>query len=143
LKKFMLALALFTSVAVVVPAVETDRAEAAVSCWERSRGKGIKNGFGTLVGKFVGHLRWCGNGTHVTSGSFWVTVYRCCHWYYEGIVAQRNGPGCFRSPCHMVERYRMGSFAFHPPYPSTTSRWQPWVMLRGYANGKFESAAGD
>jgi hypothetical protein len=102
-------------------------------CRLMSKGYGYRNGLGQIYALFVGNLRWCWNNGRVTGGSFWITVDRCCWWYYEGVIHQQN-LGCFQG-CTFVQKHRRGSFVFNPPYPPTSTRVQPWFTLGGNGNG--------
>jgi hypothetical protein len=111
----------------------TKSALRGTSCRTIQAGYGYVNAFGIVFASFVGHLSWCYNGNKVQGGNFWITVDRCCHWFYEGVVHTTNG-GCFGG-CGYVYRHRMGSFVFNPPWPAITTRLQPWFALYANKNG--------
>jgi hypothetical protein len=114
---------------------------AGTICRSVTDGRAYYNAFGNEIVRFQGHLRACGNRSQTTGGGFWMTVNRCCNWFYEGVVQQSQG-GCFNG-CAFVSRYRMGSFVFNPPWPTITTRLQPWFRLRVNADGTASHSSGD
>lgn len=104
-------------------------------------GRALYNGFGQEIIYFVGTLRWCFNRGWTTGGSFDLNVRSCCFWYFEGNVLSENR-GCFNG-CTFVSRYRLGSFIFNPPWPTLTTRVQPWFRLRGNGDGTAVHSSGD
>jgi hypothetical protein len=113
---------------------------SAAGCRTVSKGYAFRNGYGATMVLFVGNLRWCWSGGRVRSGSMWISVSRCCWWYYEGIVHQQN-LGCFGG-CTYVQKHRRGSFIFNPPWPTITTRVQPWFTITGYGNGAATASSG-
>jgi hypothetical protein len=109
-------------------------------CRVMSKGYAYQNGFGMTATLFVGNLRWCWNRGRVTGGSMWLNVQRCCFWFYERVVFQQNF-GCFNG-CPFVQKHRRGSFIFNPPWPTITTRLQPWFTLRGNGNGTGSASSG-
>jgi hypothetical protein len=122
------------------PGVVTARAGA--GCRTIQDGRAYYNVYGQEIIWFQGHLRWCfSRGWTTGGGSFWMTVRSCCFWFYEGVVSAGQG-GCFNG-CTFVSRYRMGSFVFNPPWPTITTRMQPWFRLRGNGDGTAVHSSGD
>jgi hypothetical protein len=103
-------------------------------------GRAYYNGFGQEIIFFLGTLRWCFNRGWTTGGSFDLDVRSCCFWYFEGVVHSENR-GCWGG-CTFVSRYRLGSFIFNPPWPTITTRVQPWFRLRGNGDGTAVHSSG-
>jgi hypothetical protein len=120
---------------------KTARLSAGSGCRTVANGRLYYNGFGQQIIRFVGYLRGCSYRGHITEGDFWTSIDSCCWWFYEGIVDRDNG-GCFNG-CAFVSRYRKGSFIYNPPYPSITTRVQPWFRLRVNGDGTATTSAGD
>jgi hypothetical protein len=119
---------------------EREAVAAGTICRSVTDGRAYYNGFGWEIVRFQGHLRACGDRSRTRGGDFWMTINRCCNWFYEGIVHQDNG-GCFNG-CGFVSRYRMGSFVFNPPWPTISTRLQPWFRLRVNADGTASHSSG-
>jgi hypothetical protein len=119
---------------------EREAEAAGTICRSVTDGRAYYNGFGWEIVRFQGHLRACGDRSRTTGGDFWMTINRCCNWFYEGIVHHNNG-GCFHG-CGFVSRYRMGSFVFNPPWPTISTRLQPWFRLRVNADGTASHSSG-
>jgi hypothetical protein len=103
------------------------------SCKTIHAGYGYVNGFGQVIVAYQGHLRWCYNGNKVQGGEFWTSDYSCCFWFSEGVVHSVNR-GCFGG-CDHVYRERKASFIFNPPWPSITTRRQPWFQMNANKSG--------
>jgi hypothetical protein len=113
---------------------------AGSGCRTIQDGRAYYNAFGQEIIWFQGHLHWCFRRGWTTGGHFWMTVRSCCFWFYEGVVDAGQG-GCFNG-CTFVSRYRRGSFLFNPPWPTITTRMQPWFRLRGNGDGTAVHSSG-
>ncbi|GAP12992.1 hypothetical protein LARV_00733 [Longilinea arvoryzae] len=110
----------------------------ATGCKTYTLGVNGYSAVGINIWSYAWNIKWCYNGTSITSLSKWRTVWANYGWSFKGDISDDQSGGVNQSS---YWHYAQGDFCFIETYTCITHSY-PWVDQTVYGSGNYSGSAG-